>query len=75
MNTQDKVLFGLLRLSIHHNSQVLEVATNFIGNMDNKRNIERCRDAFKSVHKNYTKEYEDLMIKLEEEIINDTSRS
>lgn len=75
MNIEDKVLFGLLRISIHHNSQVLEVATNFIGNMDNKRTIEKCRDAFKSVHKNYTKEYEDLMIKLEEEIINDTQRN
>ena len=75
MSIEDKVLFGLLRLSIHHNSQVLEIATNFIGNMDTKRNIQKARDAFKSVHKNYTKEYEDLIQKLEKELMDDTRTS
>ena len=75
MNTEDKILFGLLRLSIHHNSQVLEVSTNFIGNMDDNRNRKKCRDAFKQVHSNYTKEYDILMKKLEQEILDDTSRS
>lgn len=64
MITEDKVLLGMLRLSLNHNSQVLEIATNFIGNMSDRRNVSRCRKAFDKVHDKYNKEYEMLMNEL-----------
>lgn len=66
MSTEDKVIYGLLRLSLHHNSQVTEVATSFIGNMDYIKNVKKARDAFKKVHDNYNKEYQDLIAFLEQ---------
>lgn len=66
MSQEDKVLYGLLRLSLRHNSQVLEASTYFIGNIVDSRSRKNAVQCFRKIHNIYNKEYEDLISKLEE---------
>lgn len=75
MTTEEKVLLGLLRLSIHHNSQVMELATHFVGNMNSKANIRKAHRAFKQVHNSYNDSYEEMVASLKKELIDEAKNT
>lgn len=75
MTAEEKALLGILNISIHHNSQVMELATNFIGNMNSKVNIRKAHKAFKQVHKSYNDSYEELINSLEKELIDEAKNT
>lgn len=75
MTAEEKALLGLLRLSINHNSQVMELATHFVGNMNSKVNIRKAHKAFKQVHKSYNDRYEELITNLEQELMNEAKNT
>ena len=67
MSRQDNLINQLLILSINHNSQVLEIATYYMGNMDRQSNVKRAQEAFINVHESYKKASEEIIALLEEE--------
>ena len=75
MTVEEKVLLGMLNLSINYNSQVMELATHFVGNMNSKVNIRKAHKAFKQVHKSYIDRYEELIASLEQELINEAKNT
>lgn len=75
MTAEEKLLISLLHLSINHNSRVMELATNFVGNMNSRENIRRAHKAFKEVHKSYYDGYEELVASLEKELIDEAKNT